>query len=41
MWLAKGLLERQCGLIVTGFTRDVYSAELTRVSEEAAPNLES
>lgn len=41
MWLAMGLHERQCGLIVTGFTSEVCSAGLTRVSEEEAPNLES
>lgn len=41
MWLAMGMHERQCGLIVTGFTSEVYSAGFTRVSEEEAPNLES
>lgn len=40
MWLATGLHERQCGLIVTGFTSEVHSARLTKVLEEEAPNLD-
>lgn len=41
MRLATGLHERQCGLIVTGFTSEVYFAGFTRVSEEDASTLES